>query len=242
MIRDNLFKNRELYSPHSLFGIISSGYAAEAEFASMYESFNDLTTVNKQHFVEWFTGNTLRTDTWNLEAVAGSIDSATGMYDGVDYGFYIKNSNNSDHTQIDFGASGSEIRQYGANCQMIVVHKMGCGGTYDMRSGFLNNSTNFFYTSVNWANTNNKMSLESNNGGTPTTTDSTITNDESWHVKHLELTSSNGYLDIDGVQRATTTDTLPTVKLMPFHAGEVAATGYQLNRGCFIRYMECWNT
>ncbi len=207
-------------------------------FDSVYEMFNPLTDVRKQHFWDWFSGKSIDSKRWNLEAVAGSIDAATGMYDGVDYGFYIKNSSNSDHTQIDF----DDKKQYSTNCQMIVVHKMGCGSQYDMRSGFLNNSTNFFYTSVNWANSNNKMSLESNNGGTPTTTDSTTTNDESWHVKHLELTASNGYLDIDGVQVATTTSTLPTALMQPFHAGEVPASGYSSNRGCFIRYMEAWNT
>ena len=196
-------------------------------------------------FVEWFSGQALDTDRWHLEAYTGSIDSATGMYDGVDYGFYIKNSSNSDHTQIDFNDNSFvRKRQFegtGSGCEMIVVNKMGCGSQYDMQSGFKHSTTGFFYTSVNWANSNNKMSLEHGDGGTPVTTDTTITNDESWHVKHLKLTPSNGYLNIDGVQVATTTSALTDGRLMPFHAGKVPSSGYSSNRGCFIRYMECWN-
>ena len=87
-------------------------------FDSVYEMFNPLTDVRKQHFWEWFSGKSIDSKRWNLEAVAGSIDAATGMYDGVDFGFYIKNSSNSDHTQIDF----DDKKQYSTNCQMIVVH------------------------------------------------------------------------------------------------------------------------
>ena len=215
-------------------------------FESINESFGrSLGYAQKQHFVEWFSGSTIRTDTWNVEAVVGSIDSATGMYDGVNYGYYIKNSSNSDHTQIDFGASGSRTRQYGDHSEMIVTSKMGCGSQYDMRDGLLNwYDSHYFYASVNWANSNSKMSLESANGGSTTSTDSTLALDENWHVKHLKLNGSSGTMDIDGTLRATTTSNLPNgnnEKMMPFHAGVVPSSGYSSNRGCFIRYMECWN-
>ena len=167
------------------------------------------------------------------------------MYDGVNYGFYIKNSSNSDHTQIDFGVSGSRKRQYSPNSQCIVTSKMGCGSNYDMRDGLLNwYDAHYFYASVNWANSNSKMSLESANGGSTTSTDSDLALDENWHTKHLKLNGSSGTMDIDGIVRATTTSNLPNgnnEKMMPFHAGVIPASGYSSNRGCFIRYMECWN-
>ena len=219
-------------------------------FTKPFESINasfgrNLGATANQHMIEWFCGKSLNTDRWNLEAVAGSIDAATGMYDGVDYGFYIKNSSNSDHTQIDFGVSGSRKRQYSPNSQCIVTSKMGCGSNYDMRDGLLNwYDAHYFYASVNWANSNSKMSLESANGGSTTSTDSDLALDENWHTKHLKLNGSSGTMDIDGIVRATTTSNLPNgnnEKMMPFHAGVIPASGYSSNRGCFIRYMECWN-
>ena len=69
-------------------------FAGETEFASMYESFNDLTTVNKQHFVEWFTGNTLRTDTWNKDN--SDAGYTIEMDDSVNGG--LKLINNAVHT------------------------------------------------------------------------------------------------------------------------------------------------
>jgi hypothetical protein len=63
LIRDSfLRKPVQFNSPHSLFGVMASGISGHLgadDYASMYESRSALTTVQKQHFVEWFSGSAL---------------------------------------------------------------------------------------------------------------------------------------------------------------------------------------
>ena len=40
-------------------------------FSSVYEMFDPLTTVRKQHFWDWFSGDDLRS-TWNKNDISGT--------------------------------------------------------------------------------------------------------------------------------------------------------------------------
>jgi len=211
-------------------------------YASIYESTSLATTVAGQHMVEWFTGNSLNTDRWNLHDVAGSHDTATGMVDSANGGFQIKNDNNSDHTQIDF----NDIRQYGTECVLIAIRKMASGSQYDTQVGFIDGITatedDFIQTSLDYAQASSKQTLITKNGGSVNTVVTSLSIDESWHLNKLELTQTSGTLTVDGALESTTTSELPNASMQPYFCGIVPAAGYSANRQCAIRYMECYNT
>jgi len=84
------------------------------EFGSMYESFNPLTTVMKQHVVSWFTGDENNTDRWNTD-VTGS-GTAT-MSDSENGGLVLETSNGTNHaTEINFDG----IRQYAPQASVFI--------------------------------------------------------------------------------------------------------------------------
>jgi len=72
------------------FGVVAP------EFASLYESFDPLTVIRKQHFVEWFSGKALDSIWTTHVVVAGSgvmVDAINGGYElecvGVNANFNI---------------------------------------------------------------------------------------------------------------------------------------------------------
>ena len=52
-------------------------------FGSVYEITNPLSTVAKQHFVEWFTGKELPARRWALTNNGGN-NTGSSIHDGVD--------------------------------------------------------------------------------------------------------------------------------------------------------------
>ncbi|MEC7864285.1 MAG: hypothetical protein VYB55_04410, partial [Bacteroidota bacterium] len=57
-------------------------------FGSVYEITNPLSTVAKQHFVEWFVGKALPARRWELTNNGGNTTGST-TYDGVDGGYLL---------------------------------------------------------------------------------------------------------------------------------------------------------
>ena len=76
------------------------GVAPAPEFASLYESFNPLTTINKQHVVEWFSGKALDS-IWQYNNLLNSPEA--GMADDIDGGYKIVTGSNS----LDKGSLGN---------------------------------------------------------------------------------------------------------------------------------------
>jgi hypothetical protein len=95
-----------------------SGHLEADDYDSMYESRSDLTTVQKQHFVEWFSGSALDS-IWTERDLVGTGTFA--MDDSVDGGYKISaGSGGTDQQQIDFNG----IRHYEEQgCVMIAVSK-----------------------------------------------------------------------------------------------------------------------
>lgn len=95
MIHDSFLRQPQELNMHTLFGVIASGKLGITEFESMYESFNPLTTVNKQHFVEWFSGSALDS-IWTTAASSGTFT----MDDNVDGGMIAQTTSTATNTNI----------------------------------------------------------------------------------------------------------------------------------------------
>ena len=204
----------------------------------MYESFNDLTTVNKQHFVEWFTGNTLRTDTWNI---TNSHAGYTIEMDDSENGG-LKLINNAVHTKVSVIAN-DDIRQYSptANCVVSVFRSnptsggtmVGLGKTWDNQS-----SVDSATMQID-AGYSNVVQTLSSDGTTQSVTSTGFTADANNHVYKLECTSTALNPTIDGVTRTSKTTNRPADPLMPVvKAYSYSGNTTQLN----INYYEVYNT
>ena len=208
-------------------------------FPSVYEMFvEDLTTVRKQHFWEYFSGSTLNSR-WTLEQAIGSGNTGA-MVDGVDGGYAITPAGVLDAGAITF----SDKRQYAYNGSVCicVTHKIDVGGRYRVGLG---ESDNLTLGTIDKATVVDGASgfiqLETADGTTPNNTDTNITgNTTTVHTHKIETKASSVDLSIDGVFKVTNTTNIPLTELQPvFLARGGGGAG---NHKSAITYMECYNT
>ncbi len=212
-----------------LLGIFAS---AVDRFDSLYESFQALTSVQRSHFVEWFSGS-------DINAIWDKVNhSGTGtfaMADSVDGGFqYTTDSalaGNSgyiyfnDKRHYDFDDSmiiGIMKVDDATNRQQVIG---GADGMFFSGSYFImeNDSVNSFYT------------LESDGSQT----NSSIAIDTSWHVHSTVLNGTNMKYYIDGVLEVTKTTNYPTGKYEPVcFMSNRSVAGAKTGR---FRYLELFN-
>jgi len=108
---------------HSLFGIIASAFkiaAPAVQFASLYESFQALTSIQVSHFVEWFSGQDLDS-IWLKQILVGSGHTFT-IQDEIDGGakVLLGSTGAGDHASLNF----NNKRHYDpADSIMIAVGK-----------------------------------------------------------------------------------------------------------------------
>lgn len=209
-------------------------------FPSVYEMFvEDLTTVRKQHFWEYFSGATLNSR-WTLEQAIGASGNTGAMVDGVDGGYAITPAGVLDAGAITF----SDKRQYAYNGSVCicVTYKIDVGGRYRVGLG---ESENLTLGTIDKATVVDGASgfiqLETADGTTPNNTDTNITgNTTTVHTHKIETKASSVDLSIDGVFKVTNTTEIPLTKLQPvFLARGGGGAG---NHKSAIRYMECYNT
>ena len=214
--------------------VMNSSAGAATEFNSMYESFNELTTVNKQHFVEWFSGDALDT----IWTVTETGSGTKAMSDSVDGGYQAETSTGaSDKIALNF----NNKRQYNHQGSVfITVAKR-------FTSGFING---FNDTLTTWDNPSNEAGIINKTGVTyqrAITSDSTtqsesntsVAIDTSWHSYKGELDASNYYLTIDGTLEVTKTTNLPTAKMQPqLFTYVISGTAGKMG----VRYLETYNT
>ena len=236
MIGDNLLKsNRELHSPHSLFGVMSSGISGHLEaddYDSMYESRSALTTVQKQHFVEWFSGSALDSY-WTTVDVSGT--NTFQMADSVDGGFeIISGATSGNRGMITF----NNKRQYDpASFELISTYSTD-GSVIGMWYDFPSSSRQAVYSSQ--GNDNGNIQLSTSTGSPTTTVTSTTARSATAKTFKLVGTASNVTMTIDGVDLTVSTTNLPTVKMQPsFMSHAEAGAGARTGN---IRYLECYNT
>lgn len=188
--------------------------AVDTEFASMYESFNPLTTVNKQHFVEWFSGSSLP-DYWTFANINGSNTSA--MADSVDGGWQLTTAGGDSNSGV---ISFNDKRQYSPTASVSIsiwkkdiVLSAGNVGLVNIDSAI--HPTKECAITRN-GSTSTKIALLTGDSSTTSATDSSIDDDVIFHTFKVECTSSNVKQTIDGVLETTKTTNRPTVKLQPF--------------------------
>lgn len=204
------------------------------EFASLYEAFNPLTTVAKQHFVEWFSGDDLDTIWTTVETGAGS----GAMDDAIDGGYKLTTGavlNNN--RNITFNT----IKHYSETASIIIlVTKLTNLSNALQQDGFLETTAfNHYVLSNNDSAATPNYELISKDGTTPSAQQGSIARDTNFHVKKITLTSTNLLLTIDGILDVTKTTNRPATRLQPifrvFTRGAAARTGH-------IRYLEAFNT
>ena len=192
--------------------------------------------LQKQRFVENFSGSALDTDRWEYRNVTGSGTGA--MADSVDDGYEIKpSSGGADQSQIDFNG----IKQYSpTGCAMISVAKSSSVSANHHVLGLINNHL----LNISSAQTDsiiidtsagNFRALSGDNG-TWSSAGTVISNDTNFHVFKVEASSSNILYYADGLLRITKTTNRPTLKLQPRFVARYASSTLS------VRYAEVYNT
>lgn len=217
------------------FRFASASSAGADDYDSMYESRSALTTIQKQHFVEWFSGSALDS-IWTTTNLQGTNTFA--MNDAVNGGFRITTSTaSSDKGIIHF----NDINQYAYNGSVFiaVIESGGIGG---VRTGFRSvhsgDSTECSLLNMDSGLTN--IQLRTADASTTSTTDTgtPIAVHGNPLVMKIELDGSNNILTIDGVVEVTKSTNRPTVVQQPTSSMTGKASADTLDH----RYMECYNT
>ena len=206
-------------------------------FDSVYEMFDLLTTVRKQRFWEWFSGNNLKSY-WITNNLVGV--STFAMADDIDQGFSIT-------TSISSTAKGSisfnDKRQYDptASVCIVVARRVTNTGSLGFAIGLSN--TNDTGSAINFAAhsdiiTDTFKSVTTADGTTTSRIQGSIPVDAAFHALKFELLPSSLKWSVDGVVQTDKTSNLPTVKLQPlFKMNSVSQVSE-----CRIRYFEAFNT
>jgi len=173
-------------------------------FPSVYEMTNPLTTVRKQHLVEWFSGDVISTDgtgRWNNHGsnaplyLVGDGENCGIRLTGLSVGYASMGLNNKN--AFDVG-----------QCTFISTFRRN-SDNQNATAGMRNNpvsSTNGSYMLMD-TNANNIQLL--NNGGNPTTTVTTTPIHRNWTTVKIENDRANTSikLSLDGVLASNGTST-----------------------------------
>ena len=211
---------------------------AVTEFCSMYESHSALTTINKQHMVEWFSGSVLNSR-WTQSDVVGCGTFA--MVDTVCEGFSIKNGAcTGDQSALTF----NDKRQYAHDGSVLIAivkritdatanHNVGLAGgickQVPNNSMTYRDATSICFKSLQVRNTS----------GTQATTASDVAVDTAWTGIKLEADCTNNILSLAGVVKVTSSTNISSAKMQPFSTIVSTGSGAKETR---IKYMEAYNT
>lgn len=219
---------------------------------SLYEQLQEFTSVQKQRFVENFSGDTLDTYRWESYTINGGT---VAMDDSVDGGLYLQAAtSDNDYAGIGFGGTvGNDqaVRPFSHNSSKIIfVQKFSANGEYQASaSGFdqklrgdglgAAESGAILLTSVH--NTSGKWVLRTGDGSNYSgyTYVTTSSMDTDWHVFTIECKSTSAEMTIDSVTEATSTTTLPTARMgISFGIQSEGSATAKTN----IHYCEAYNT
>jgi len=216
--------------------ILSNRYRSLGTNPSMYESFNPLTTINKQHFVEWFSGSVLDS-IWTQTNISGS--NTFSMNDSVDGGFNIIIDSSTAAGEIDFN-NKRQYEETGSICIAVFRRNTTTGTLID--AGFSGNllGDNNQKAAVRSFNSNTNYSLITGNVSSGSDTQGSVALDTIFHVHKIECGSANIKLTIDGVLDVTKTTFRPTIPLQPFFKVDGEPSTASISGD--IRYLECYNT
>jgi len=206
----------------------------EAEFPSVYEMFNELTTVARQHWWDWFDGNNIR-NWWTLTNKVGS--GTANIEDTVDGGMVLSTSNAaSAETDLDFNA----IRPFDNDNSILITIGKRVTASGRLIIGLVNNRSlsapGAFYQDSGASTFKN---LTTRDASAQSTTDTDVNTDTNFTGVKIELTAADVKLFLEGVLKVTKTTNLPTAKLQPLINSRFIGTGTSVVN---VRYIEAFNT
>ena len=208
-------------------------------FPSVYEMFvEDLTTVRKQHFWEYFSGATLNSR-WNISNSNAGYTIA--MDDAVDGGMKLINNASHTHAAIldfdnkhQFSATASEFIYVGKTATTSGGTMVGLAKDYRQ-----DNAYDSAMTQLDAGNSGGTVYTVSSDGTTQTAVSNGFTRDAKYHTHKLELTSTALLPSQDGVLGSSKTTNRPADPLMPVvKSYSYSGNTTQLN----INYYEAYNT
>jgi len=231
---------------------IINNFKLFSRFPSMYEVFNPLTNLNRQHFVEWFSGSVLDS-IWVITNNAGGTGSS-GMVDEVDGGFSVTSDTGAfQGTELSFGGgvgAGNALHKvfdFDASVMLFVmkwdtdstlVNASGCGLHSEVRGDGAGNNAAI----MEYDNKSSFFRLRTiNNAGSQTNTATSLLTDTNFHLHKIETKASSVDLTIDGATAVTSTTNLPTIGMQPNFGGQ-KLTGTGTANTYQIRYVEAFNT
>ena len=202
---------------------ISFTVAVAATFASLYESFQELTSIQVSHFVEWFSGDALDS-IWTLSA------DISGMVDTIDEGFLIQETGVGT-SFINF----NDKRHYDPDNSILIAVWRHVSGA--QAHGALGNGSNpgSNYASIRYFTGQTNFTNATRDGTSASATEGSVARDSVFHTFKIENISANTKTFIDGVLDVTKTTNLPNVALQPVFT-VLNATAMH------VRYAECFNT
>jgi hypothetical protein len=205
-------------------------------FSSLYEMFNPLTEVRKQHFWDWFSGDALNSR-WTFTDINPTGSGA--MEDAVDGGYKLSaGASNSDQSMISF----NDKRQYAHDASTIIwVWKTFETTNLDNGCGFYGGIGDFHINSAEIgcdSSANFDLSTRDNSTGTNTT--GSVVKDTSYHTVKIVCDTADIELIIDGLTDVTKTTNRPTLKMQ---AGMRAkTTSGAVTHSVGATYVEAYNT
>jgi|TARA_R110000824_G_scaffold12395_1_gene54320 hypothetical protein len=207
-------------------------------FDSVYEMFNPLTSVRKQHFWDWFSGRTLNMGTDGRWAYTDRIGNHTGsgMVDEADGGFKLQGDTSTNQTLISF----DDIKPFSNTGSVVIwVAKMPTVGTnYQGGWGMCGVMPSYWLNGVKVnVPQNDYCGFYTMDGSTEGGTSmDNITNCTSWRSYKMEQLSSSARCSVNGVLETSRTANMSTTAMQPFMYSKFA------NSPTYANYCEAYNT
>ena len=213
---------------------------------SYYELTTPLSTIKKQHMVEWFThhnnaGSLTQPDRWTYTQITGSAGNCVSNSYGLSF---WSGGGGADMATINF----NDKRQYSHTGSAVIwigqIQESNGQGGYGLGGDKSNFSVNAIKTVTP---TSGYLMLYTADGSTESGTNSSIpytathrintdTDGANWNTYKLEQKSGSSDLTFNGILEVTKTTNQSTAKMQPMAYTRLA---YKTNN---VRYCEAWNT
>jgi hypothetical protein len=205
-------------------------------FPSVYEMTNPLTTVRKQQFWDWFSGNVLD-PRWTFNDLSGT-GGLVRIQDVVNEGIYLQSGTSSSADRAGINFNNKRLFSHDSSVSIVMGKESGGSIAYFGLGNIIDpNQSSPTNISVHRLQNNGYyFQLKTADNTSASTQDSTVSPNSGFHVFKIINGSSNISSSIDGIVQTTKTSNRPTLAMQPI----LAVEGQGGN--CKIRYMECYNT
>tara|TARA_R110000803_G_scaffold161231_1_gene224986 strand:- start:521 stop:1156 length:636 start_codon:yes stop_codon:yes gene_type:complete len=209
-------------------------------FSSVYEMTNPLTVVRKQHFWDWFSGDSLNAR-WTQTQV--DVPASFTMMDGVDEGFKITADGGANNEgMINFNNTRQYEETGSVSIGVVKATDIVSVNSYSGMSGHITgvSAGNGYLvdSSLLWVNSNNtNFALITGHATVSNSTEGSVALNTNWQSIKIENGASDTKLSINGVLDVTKDSTYkPTIPMQP-------VTGaFGNGKSIQVRYCEAYNT